>query len=170
MVAPGESLKSTIGTDAYESKSGTSQAAPIVSATAAILFSANNNMTITEFKNYIIDCSEPIADEYCGYGLLNIEAMFKESIKNNNYYLSPINSDGIIIYNNTNATTSATAIFAEYDENNRYTGGNIKPISIEDGAFKKVYFEETQNKLKFFLWDSLDTLIPLTQSRERGVP
>jgi subtilisin family serine protease len=103
VVAPGENYRSTIGTEGYEGKSGTSQATPIVAGAAAVLLSAKKDMTVDEFKDYIISCSEPLEDEYCGYGLLNIEAMFKECIRNTDYYVSPINDDGVIV--NPDGTT-----------------------------------------------------------------
>ena len=167
VVAPGEQYKSTIGTDEYGIKSGTSQATPIVAAAAAILFSADYDMTLNEFKGYIKNCSEPLADEYCGYGLLNIEAMFKECIKNKDYYISPINSDSVIVYNNTDSTLNATGIFAEY-EDKKYISGSISQITLLPDKKVKINCINTEGKLKFFLWNSMENLKPLTKVRIEG--
>ena len=130
IVAPGEDYNSTIGTDEYDFKSGTSQATPMVTATAAMLFSVDYDMTLDEFKDYIANCSERLDDDYCGYGLLNSKAMFLDCIKNMDYYISPINSDGVIVYNNTKDGLNAVGIFAEYDDN-RYVSIFIQE-SIRD--------------------------------------
>lgn len=168
VVAPGEEYKSTIGMSEYDYKGGTSQATPIVAGTAAILFSADADMTVDEFKDYIINCSEPIEDEYCGYGLLNIEAMFKECIKNTDYYVSPINDDdGVIVYNNTDDILTATGIFAEY-EDKKYVSGSMNDITLLPDKKVKINYINTEGMLKFFLWSSTENLKPLTEGRIGG--
>ena len=167
VVAPGENYKSTIGTDDYGVKGGTSQATPIVAATAAILFSADDDMTVDEFKNYIISCSEQLEDEYCGYGLLNIAAMFKECIKNKDYYVSPINDDGVLVYNNTEDTLTAIGIFAEY-EDKKYVSGSINDITLLPDKKVKINYINSKGMLKFFLWSSMENLKPLTEERIGG--
>jgi len=167
VVAPGENYKSTIGTEDYGVKGGTSQATPLVAATAAIMFSADDDMTVDEFKDYIINCSEPLEDEYCGYGLLNIEAMFKECIKNTNYYVSPINDDGVTVYNNTDDILTATGIFAEY-EDKKYVSGSINDIILLPEKKVKINYTNTEGILKFFLWSSTENLKPLTEERIGG--
>lgn len=167
VVAPGENYKSTIGMSEYDVKNGTSQATPIVTATAAILLSADDDMTLDEFKNYIISCSEPLEDEYCGYGLLNIEAMFKKCIENTDYYVSPINDDGVIVYNNTDDTLTATGIFAEY-EDKKYVSGSMNDITLLPDKKIKINYINTEGMLKFFLWSSTENLKPLTEGRIGG--
>ena len=165
VVAPGEDYKSTVGTDSYVKKSGTSQATPVVSAAAAILFSVDEDMTVEEFKNYIISCSEKLEDNsFCGYGLLNIEAMFKACIANTDYYISPINSDGVLIYNNTESTLSAIGMFAEF-KNNLYTAGSMKEIILLPDKKMKINYYGSGGNMRFFLWSSLKNLYPLAEVR-----
>lgn len=164
VVAPGENCLSTMGADDYGFMSGTSQATPIVTGAVAILFSADADMTLNELKNYIKNCSEPLEDDYCGYGLLNIGAMFKECIKNTDYYVSPINPDGVIVYNNTDATLNASGIFAEYYDE-KYFSGSITNITLLPDRKVKISYKDTKNALKFFLWGGEENLTPLTQNR-----
>ncbi len=168
VVAPGEDYNSTIGTDEYDFKSGTSQATPMVTATAAMLFSIDYNMTLDEFKGYIANCSEQIDDDYCGYGLLNSKAMFLDCIKNTDYYISPINSDGVIVYNNTKDELNAVGIFAEYDDN-RYVSGSINDITLLPEDKIKVNYITTKEMIKFFLWSSTENLTPLSKGRIGGI-
>lgn len=168
VVAPGEECKSAVSMTEYDYKSGTSQAAPIVVATAAILFSIDYDMTITEFKNYIINCSETIVDEYCGYGLLNIEAMFKECINNTDYYISPINSDGVIVYNNTDDVLNAIGIFASYRDE-KYVSGSMNNIILLPAKKVKINYINTEGITKFFLWSSTENLTPLAKGRIGGI-
>lgn len=167
VVAPGEDYKSTIGTDEYDFKSGTSQATPMVTATAAMLFSVDYDMTLDEFKGYIANCSERLDDDYCGYGLLNSKAMFLDCIKNTDYYISPINSDGVIVYNNTKDELNAVGIFAEYNDN-RYVSGSITDITLLPEDKIKVNYATTKERIKFFLWSSTENLTPLTKGRIGG--
>ena len=160
VVAPGESYKSTSGVSGYRVLEGTSQAAPIVAASAAILLSIDSDMTAEEFKSYIINYSEPIDDDYCGYGLLDIKEMFKGLIKNTDYYISPINGDGVLVYNNTENTLAATGIFAEY-EGGKYASGNMENITLLPDEKIKLSYINTEGKTKFFLWDSIKNMKPL---------
>ena len=165
VAAPGENCKSTVGTTEYDIKSGTSQATPFVAAAAAILFSADENMTTDEFKNYIIKCSEPIEDEYCGYGLLNIEGMFKACIGKTDFYVSPINKDGVIIYNNSDELLNATGIFAEYKD---YGCALADVCCIRLLPHDKIKINNCNigENTKFFLWDENKFLKPLAKSRK----
>jgi len=165
VVAPGEKYKSAIGLTEYAEKDGTSQATPIVAASAAILLSADKDMTVDEFKNYIKTCSEPLEDDFCGYGLLNIEAMFKECIKNTDYYISPINEDGVLIYNNTGKVLNAVGIFAEY-KGKRYISSIVSDITLLANEQIMIDCKETNGYLKFFLWNFNKSLIPLAERRE----
>lgn len=160
VVAPGEACQSLNGTNSYKKMSGTSQASPIVAGAAALLFSADSHMTPAEFINYIANCSETLEDDYCGYGLLNIEAMFKECIKNTDYYVSPLNEDGILLYNNTDADLNAKGIFASYADG-KLSLCSENELALLPGGKTKLSFDATLLKTKFFMWNSMENLQPM---------
>lgn len=164
VVASGEVYKSLSGTNNYSVKSGTSQASPVVAGAAALLFSADSNMTVDEFKGYIKKCSEPLTDEFCGYGLLNVEAMFKECIKDT-YYVSPINSDGVAVYNCTDELLEATGIFTSYLKQKYFSGSINKIKLLPDEKTEIETVTPHQETLKFFLWETMGNLKPLTEKR-----
>lgn len=59
--APGLDILSTLKTDTYGSFSGTSMATPHVAGAAALILSYNNDLTIPELKNILLDSGDPIA-------------------------------------------------------------------------------------------------------------
>lgn len=75
--APGTNIYSTHNKNdnAYARLTGTSQAAPIVSATAALMFSANPNLTPKQVKQIICDTATDLGvagwDDETGYGEIN---------------------------------------------------------------------------------------------------
>ena len=74
IVAPGDNINSLIINDEYEFMSGTSMATPFVSATAALIFSINPDLTGADVKNIIISSStESIGYQDYNYPLLNIK-------------------------------------------------------------------------------------------------
>lgn len=169
VVAPGENYLSTNGTSNYVLMSGTSQATPVVAGTVALLFSADEDITIADVKNFIKTCSEPLTDAYCGHGLLNIEAMFKECIKDKNYYISPINSDGIVVYNNTDSDLVATGILAKYS-GSKYVSGSISSIELSPAEKVKIDCADAVGQHKFFLWSPVKNLYPLAEARAGNCP
>jgi hypothetical protein len=74
LVAPGVSITSTLPGNKYAAWSGTSMAAPHISAAAALLIS-NGIMNVRDklFEN-AVDLGISGKDSYYGYGLVNIEA------------------------------------------------------------------------------------------------
>lgn len=77
--APGSNILSTYNTkdNSFTRLTGTSQAAPIVSGTAALMFSANPDLTAAEVKRIIIETADGSIgpsdgfDEETGYGEIN---------------------------------------------------------------------------------------------------
>jgi len=76
LTAPGVNILSAIPGDIYESYSGTSAAAPFVSAACALLLSKNPDLSIIEIEQYLTDSAQDIGkagkDESFGYGLLDL--------------------------------------------------------------------------------------------------
>lgn len=72
--APGTSILSTIP-KGYENYTGTSMAAPMVSAVAAMVYAVNPDLTPAQMRNILCstarDTEEPGYDYYTGYGVVN---------------------------------------------------------------------------------------------------
>lgn len=86
VVAPGENILSTIPNNSTESESGTSMAAPHVAGVAALMLSANSNLTALQVRNIIESTARKVRtdlysystmrpnglwDNQMGYGLIN---------------------------------------------------------------------------------------------------
>jgi len=102
VAAPGYAYRSLYNQDnKYAKMNGTSQATPIVAAAAAIMLSADPDMTFDEFKAYIEETAIPLEDDYTGCGLINIEGMLRSYINSQSFYVSPWNDSAVYIKNNT---------------------------------------------------------------------
>ncbi len=75
LAAPGDQICSTYPGNRYACGSGTSFAAPFVSAVAALMLSKNSTMTPIDVRDTLnhgaIDLGTPGYDQYYGYGLVN---------------------------------------------------------------------------------------------------
>ena len=106
--APGTSINSTIPTNDYDYKSGTSMAAPFVSAAAAILKSINPNFTPQEIKRIIKEtASVPIGwNINYGVGILDMANMVSSitatkpviSLNSNNKAVISSSNGGVVYY------------------------------------------------------------------------
>lgn len=165
VVAPGECYYSLKGTDEYIDDQGTSQSAPLVTGAAAILLSAKPNISNIEFKRLLENCSDDLGeagyDIKYGYGMLNTETLLNSVL--GQYYVSPITKGEIIIYNNTANDLFATGIWSEETEKGGFCG-EINEIFVPPQ--RKISLKYKSEKVKFFLWDSLNTMRPLTTMRK----
>jgi len=80
--APGENIYSIEpNNNNMVLKNGTSFAAPLVSATIALILSVNSNIPIEEIRTILHNTSTDLGsagkDDYFGYGLLNVSAVLK---------------------------------------------------------------------------------------------
>lgn len=99
--APGYNYISLYKGGSYARSSGTSQASPIVASAAAIMLSADPDMTFEEFKDYIEDTALPLEDDYTGCGLIDIGAMLEAYMNSQDIYISPRNEYSVYVKNNT---------------------------------------------------------------------
>lgn len=74
VVAPGVGITSTLPGNRYASWSGTSMAAPHVSAAAALLIAAGETNPKDKLRSHAVDLGETGFDSKYGYGLINIES------------------------------------------------------------------------------------------------
>lgn len=174
VVAPGENVLSTYNDGEYASKSGTSQAAPLVSGLAAAALSVKEDLTPSELKEIIVNSCEDLGDDgydrTYGYGLINGKNIIEPLIETAKTYTSPITDNTIMVLNNTNETLNGIGIWAEYDSDGNYIKSTNKTISLEPmDKVKETYSFNTNNSIKFFFWDSLDKMKPLAVSRQQSV-
>ncbi len=71
IAAPGTRMFSTLKNGSYGYKEGTSMSTPVVSATAAMLYSLNPSLTTREVKRIIKNTSSALPGEAPGVGLIN---------------------------------------------------------------------------------------------------
>lgn len=73
LCAPGVDIYSTVNNNSYGNSSGTSMAAPFVSACAAILLSQNTGLLPPDIEEVLVSNAIPINDAavYCGNGVVN---------------------------------------------------------------------------------------------------
>lgn len=74
VVAPGVGITSTLPGNRYASWSGTSMAAPHVSAAAALLIAAGEADVKDKLRSFATDLGDPGVDYKYGYGLINLES------------------------------------------------------------------------------------------------
>lgn len=168
VVAPGEQVKSLKGTDDYTLMRGTSQAAPLVTGAAAIMLSADGNITPQMFKELLKTTSDDLGDtgkdKLYGWGLLNVEKLMNSAM--GDCYVSPINEGEVVVYNNTDSIINAEGIWANYSEN-KYIGGETEELLLMPQKKIKLK-QDCTGETKFFLWQSLNNMKPLTKRRIGG--
>ncbi|MDD5529100.1 MAG: S8 family serine peptidase [bacterium] len=88
LVAPGDTITSTIAGGAYQGTwNGTSMATPLVAGGAALVWAANPYLTNQEVRDILtstaIDLGTAGRDKYYGYGKPNIQAAVQAALNNN---------------------------------------------------------------------------------------
>ncbi len=173
VVAPGQGVVST-AISGYTSNSGTSFAAPHVSALAAIAKSMKPEITTAEFKDILkktaVDLGTEGRDDYYGYGLIDCEAAAKKMMEGERVYISPISRTGTsvnaVFYNNTSESVTTLCIFAGYATN----GLSGVPILSEQPILPgKTYTFEVPSisgNAVFMALRDLETVQPLGKSRK----
>ena len=170
VVAPGQGLAS-VSIPSFNKNSGTSFSAPHVTAMAAIAKCIDESITAEKFQDILQKTSTRLGtDEYntdYGYGLINVQAMIDEMLKNTKVFISPTekirSNANVRIYNNSTDVLSAVGIAAEYDDG-RFIGFRTKDISLPPGKTDILNCENNKN-VKFMLWSDFESLKPLAACR-----
>lgn len=154
IAAPGKSIYSTyVADNVYAKYSGTSFAAPVVSAAAALAKSVNPDITQSEFEALIKSTanSSYIASSgqnsnYWGAGLLDIEKMLKTMLAGQEYYISDVhttNNESFFCVTNmtNNAIDDCSLVISEGNKSKRLTfsleASESVEISLNDEGFTK---------------------------------
>ncbi|MDR0336666.1 MAG: S8 family serine peptidase [Planctomycetaceae bacterium] len=131
LAAPGVSIYSTTKNGAYGLMSGTSMAAPFVSAAAAILAASDPALSPAEIKNRIVNSAEPsltLAGKVVSGGRLNLANIFIS--KNPSLPETPTNL-AIITVANSSATHNTVTL--QWRDNSQNENGFELQYSIDDG-------------------------------------
>lgn len=129
VVAPGDSIKSTLPNDSIGMKSGTSMACPHVAGVAALILERNPELTVSQVNSIINSNSKKIAG-------VNFNVIKADGLWNNEYgyglvdaYNSVINTPHVVyIQNDTitgTRTISADSIYVGRDVTNTKENGNV---------------------------------------------
>lgn len=147
--APGYNYISLYPNNKYATGGGTSQASPIVASVAAIMLSADPDMTLEEFKTYIEETSVPLEDDYTGCGLIDIGAMLEAYISSKNFYVSPRNDGSVYVKNNT--SENLNVVYETKDT------GEVNVVRVAAGEGETA--ESLKEERLFFWTDYLKPLI-----------
>lgn len=123
IVAPGESIVSLANDSdsGLKQASGTSFAAPFVSAAAAICLNINPDITYSDFLTLLEQASVDLGDEgkdiYYGNGLLNMENIVDKLLEGKDFFVSPFDfesdSPSAVVYNNTDSEQNVFSIWSQ---------------------------------------------------------
>lgn len=131
IAAPGDNIYTTnLGGGYTSSYSGTSFAAPFVTAAAATVLMLDNTLTSKEVENKIKDAAFPIVNstgtEWCGAGILNYSALYEDMLAPAPTFSQPSGAYNDII----NLTVSAESGYTI-----RYTTDNTIPTLTHGETF-----------------------------------
>lgn len=176
-VAPGQGIRS-VSIDGYISSSGTSFAAPHISALAAIAKCIHEDITVKEFTDILMKTSHHPDDEenlekqydvYYGYGVVDGEKIFDKLLEGIDTFLSPIslvnNSLNAVVYNNSLEDLKPFGIVANYKDK-KMEGSSRVDLSIPPGEYRKIQCELAEGKIKIMIWSNVTTFTPLAPCRE----
>lgn len=112
--APGMNILTTAPNDQYKNGSGTSFAAPMVSATVGLMLSKNPQLSIEDIReilhNSTIDLGDSGWDPYYGYGLLNVSASIQNTPLPTNYTSTASINNSTETSEKTNQTSGLTIV------------------------------------------------------------
>lgn len=156
IVAPGSSVRGLRYDDLkdYKSGSGTSYAAPFVTAAAALCLNVNPDITPADFLSLIeqtaVDLGEEGKDVYYGYGLLDMKGMLGKLLENTEFFISPFDFEGTdpsaVVYNNTDSDVNVFSICKQAEVS------SFEKISLSSKKGTKIYFSSSETDFSYYLW------------------
>ena len=173
VVAPGMGVVST-AIAGYTQNTGTSFAAPHVTALAAIAKSMNPDLTTEEFKMLLqttaTDLGDEGRDDYYGYGLINCEAAVKALMGSQTVYISPVdqseNSIVAVFYNHSEDEVTVSCIFARRSAGTSLLATPlVQTKTLSPGQSFDFEAEKGSGEICFMAWNSLSGLKPLGNCR-----
>lgn len=176
VVAPGENIFSIDNNGGYSSDSGTSFSAPMVTALSAIALNIDSGLTVDVLKKNLEACSIDLGivgyDEYYGYGMINIENIIDNMLLGKKLYIAPIDvTDGvakIALYNSDKDLCEGVLMTAFYADDIFQRCTLLQSMILpHETKIYSVSMTNTNERIKCFCWESLNTLFPLSNIRTK---
>ena len=165
VTAPGVNVISTSHKDksGYVAGTGTSYAAPFVTAAAAALLSIDEGINAQSLKEILsrsaVDKGDEGYDEYYGYGILNLKNCAVNAMGDILYYISPAETvdekNSFVIYNNSNKDFSGLFFGGQYNGKEMKTL-TTKDLTVSAGKTAAVQTDLSEYSEKYFVWSSLE--------------
>lgn len=180
-LAPGEEVWSTSKDGTYMQKSGTSFSTPLVSGLIATMMNVDSELSHDEIVSHIADtaiiCDNWlnenevfIRNDSYGYGLINVSACLSKMLMEHMYFISPIDFEDtesqVAIINNSGSDFVGYCMWGEYTVRGMINM-DWEYVSIPSGSYVIADTNITNNKIKCFLWKSINDISVLTDFRER---
>lgn len=161
VAAPGDAVLTLDNSEQYYFMSGTSAAAPFVTALAAIAKNLDPSITSQDFKRLIeetaVDAGDEGYDTDYGYGIVNATPFIKRLLTNKDIFVSPENiQDNSSYVYITNCTDSAfhgklySAIFSSPDRLSEITVQSV--LQAKNTTHKYVLPSSDKSLVQRFLW------------------
>lgn len=187
--APGTDISSTIPGGGFGTKRGTSMAAPYAAAAAAMIISADSGFEVSEIEKIIKDNADDAGpegvDDLYGHGLINMgniaNSMFGAETsetpgteQNVGFAEAVLTPEGIRtkLENIEPREGGAVIAAASYKDGELFSMGTVNigsygQISSDEIEIPVLY--EGCGEVKLFLFDSLDSLVPLCRAYVKNI-
>ncbi len=180
-IAPGENVWSTDNSGSYSTKSGTSFSTPLVTGLIASMMNIDTTLTHDEIVSYISQSATVQSDwlddngsyernDNYGYGLINVTECLNLMLSQHTYFISPIDCETdftqVAIVNNSDIEFEGYCMWGEYT----YRGMmdmDWEFVKIPPGDSVVADTNITSNKIKCFLWKSINDISVISDYRER---
>ena len=167
--APGEDIIS-LYPGGLAKGSGTSFAAPHVTALAAVAKCIDNKINTTKFMNTLSATSEDLGtagyDHNFGYGLVDFEKFILKQIEGREIFISPLyrenNKFRGIIYNNSEKKLNLMLTGASYN-GDKFAGLDSETITLEKAQKHSIESKALGSLFKFMVWENSVDMRPLTE-------
>lgn len=183
VVAPGEDVISSTGETDDDGNvihyigSGTSFAAPHVSALAAVAKCVNPSISNGEFMSLVSNTAVNLGDDdgydqQFGYGIINCEEAVKALIKDRKIFISPVvvenGYSGVWIYNNTPDALSFRFL---YTTDSTQADMTVRTTQVPENGFAAgsvgfMNLPYSGGNVKYMAWDNFGNLKPLAIASE----
>ena len=165
LAAPGTGIYSCsiTSTSGFARSSGTSFAAPYVTAAAAMCRMIDPDITNEEFETLVKSTATPFAEDFSyslGSGVLNVENMLLSLLEGTEVYYSPINRFNNTTFRMVTNLSESEISFADMWKSDNMIQYNSVDLPANTGY--RTDFEEEANTVNY-IWESIKSLKPVNK-------